>query len=507
MITCLTSSMATLKQLYDLVHSLDKTEKKNVSILIKATAGKAKERYLKSFDLLNNAKVFDADKIKLKLEKLVSGMNLSEANTNLYNYICKCILFHYENNSSNLGLLKELLLADLFISKRLISNAEDIIDSVVEKASSKPIYNALHSAYTAKQQLDVLEPKRQLDFDKRVSLLNERIEILNENIKYLQYRKTAILFFELVQKFGDPRNKAQENYFIQLLQNPVFNNIDLSSRSMTIRLEHFELKCMILSACNKIELAYNTCTLAIENNSAKLIAEKRFDSLQNLLLSKLTFSINLVDNEKINESREQLLAILPFLTNKNKVAVSSEKILYSKLFQSINAEKYEEGIIIFEQHLNNELNQDWQHSPLAYIDYLMAARLCFLQGDIDKTLDYLQVLQEKEKVMRPSFLISYKFLYLLCHYKLNNFTHLSYATASLYKMLSKTKRNYAPEKALLHFLKNVSDHNNIPSEIEKLRVKLLALKQDHFNSPFFTFADYEKWLITESKKSKVIPSF
>ena len=85
--------MAALKELHELVHALDKNEKKYITMMIDSLGGKARERYAKAFKTINEQKEFDADKLKDKLSIGVSGMSLTEANNYVYDFICKNIKF------------------------------------------------------------------------------------------------------------------------------------------------------------------------------------------------------------------------------------------------------------------------------------------------------------------------------------------------------------------------------------------------------------------------------
>lgn len=496
--------MATLKQLYDLVHALNKKEKINLNLAIKGTGGKARERYLLSVDILNRTKTFNAEKLKKKLGEQVVGMNLSEANKNLYNFICRSLIFFNENSQTNLGLLRQLSVADILIAKRLVGAAADMLETTVEASEKTRNYQILHSAMVAWQQLDVLDPKRQQNFEGRIALLEHRIALLKENAEYLEYRKLAITFFALVKEIGSPRNAVQQQRYAMLLNSPLLSPDKAISQSpLLIQYEYFDLRSMMLSACNQLADAYAECSRALQLMEVPFRQLKRFDSLQNLMLTKLTYSLELEDIDKIEETRQQLVAIKPLLANKSRIATLSEKVFHAQLFGLLKAEKYQQGIAVFEMHLSDNKLSDWQKSPLAYVDYLMGARLYFLAGDPDTALTYLLKIQDKEKLMRPSFLIAYKFLFLLCHYRLKNYVYLSNATAALYKMLYKMERVYEPEKALLQFLKYAGDYNKWQKGMQKLNKRFIELRSDPFNKAFFTYGDYDKWLTTEMQKKRL----
>ena len=111
--------MASLKELHDLIHKLDKNEKKYLSMMIEGISGKAKSRYANSLRQINAQKVFDADRLKSKLSGDLSGMNLSEANSNLYQFICRSLVSYHNTTSENMEAQKNLLLVEILINKGL----------------------------------------------------------------------------------------------------------------------------------------------------------------------------------------------------------------------------------------------------------------------------------------------------------------------------------------------------------------------------------------------------
>lgn len=494
-------TMATLKDLYELVRSLGKIERKKLSIVIEGTSGKAKDRYRKSLQIIVRQKEYNPEILSKKLSHYVSGMNLSEANTNFYNFICKNIHQCVQTETVHLGLLKNLALADTFISNKLLISADKILKQTIAKAEESRNFGILHCALTAEQQLDILSTARQQNYDGRLKLLDKRIHYLTENIEYLSFRKLSIRFFELVKQIGNPRSPAQTQKFAALLQHPLLSdNRKVASYPPLLQYEYYDLKCMILSACNKLTEAHSESSFAIKTLRDSLIKQKRIDTLQNLMLAQLTFSLEMEDIEKIEASSKQLLSIKSLLTNKNRIATLNEKILYAQLQKSLKEKHYTQGIQVFESHLLDKQPNNWKDSPLAYIDFLMGARLHFLTGNPEKALDCLLKIQDKEKVMRPTLFIAYKFLYLMCHYRLKNYLYLNNATTALYKSLYKLERFYAPEKALLQFLRHAGDYNKWEKQMKKLREKFKELIDDPYNKAFFKYGDYIEWLELESKR-------
>ena len=72
--------MATLQDLHQLVHALDKYEKIQISTNIKALGRKSKDSYMNDYQYIVKQKEYDKTKLKEGLLKIEKRKNLSESN-------------------------------------------------------------------------------------------------------------------------------------------------------------------------------------------------------------------------------------------------------------------------------------------------------------------------------------------------------------------------------------------------------------------------------------------
>jgi len=208
---------------------------------------------------------------------------------------------------------------------------------------------------------------------------------------------------------------------------------------------------------------------------------------------------NMAENNKINwqeltETKKRISELekqIPLISVHQRMRA---KIVIVELMYFLKEGNHKEGIKHLENCMKPAEQNLWKDAPLAYMVPFTGARLCYLNNDPDKALDYLLLIQEKEKLMRPFFLISYRFLFLLCHYKLGNFQFLDSAIISLTRSLKKMDKLYAPEKAMLQFLTHGSHVNKMETHLRKLSATLTAMQADPYHKVFFEFGDYKEWL-------------
>ena len=93
--------------------------------------------------------------------------------------------------------------------------------------------------------------------------------------------------------------------------------------------------------------------------------------------------------------------------------------------------------------------------------------------------------------------LTYQFMFLMCYYKLDDYSLVTSTANSIYKGLLKREKLYGPERALLRFVKNTPTPGKIKESLNQLYTHLLEMSKDPLNASFFYYADYLGWLQKE----------
>ncbi len=492
--------MATLKELHDLVHALDKSEKKFISLSMGALAGKASTRYTNAFKTINEQEVFDAEKLKKKLSAGVSGMSLTEANNYVYDFICKTIVGYQPGNK--LGYTNQLKLIELFINRKLFAAAHDMLQKLIPELEDQNSFALSQRAHELQEIITISYPPVNRDLDFRLNFFKARIELSNMHRQNIDFTYLLFRFFQVIKTVGEPRNAMQMKKYRELWQEPLLHTPTEQIHDRTIKM-CYQLRGALISVLNMPgadEELKNQLKVFRERFKNKKQAFGEIDILD-LMLSTLGTKKRIDRNEltayttRVNE----LLVDAPAKSTHQRMTA---KIIILELIYFLREGKYKEGLKYLESIMKPDQKELWQEAPLAYVIQYTGARLHYLNGDPDKALDYLLMIQDQEKVMRVYFLINYRFLFLQCHYKLRNYQFLDSAVISLTRSLKKLDKLYAPEKALLQFLQHAGHVNKYEIHLKKLSTALTALKADPYHKIFFEFGDYDEWLkpSAESKK-------
>ena len=484
--------MATLKDLYELVHTLTKDEKKHVSVLISSIGGKAKERYLKAFTILNKEKAFNADSLKNKLQLEVKGMNLSEANNYVYDFICKAIISYKKSN--NLGYSNQLYLIELFINRKLYKRAhyllQKLIPELIDKASNATINRAyelqeiVNLYYAPVNNDSVFRAQYFTDWKKASEIAYKSVEILELNFK----------FYHLLKMIGEPRNTTETKMLYEIWKHPILQQPSSSIPFRSVKIYYIMRGALmvVLQIPGAQKYIKEEIISYRERFKKNNIAAGEVD-LYDLYISMIA------TNDTINWNEVEEVAIRFSQLKKEIFVLSIQHRMQTKLniltlIYFIKSKKYKEGIDCFEKYMTPKEVATWQSAPLAYMVIFYGVRLYYLNKNYNKALEYLIKMQAYEKNMRSYFLITYLFLSLLCHFKLGNYQLLDSLIISITRKLRILDKLYAPERAFLRFLKHANDVNKFEWHMHKLSETLSKYYKDPYHKIFFEYGDYKEWL-------------
>ncbi len=488
--------MATLKQLYSLVHALDKSEKKNLSLMITAMGGQARDRYANALRTINEQQEFDADKLKKKLSADVSGMSLTEANDYFFNFICKSLLAGQGNATGTFGLVKELMLIEIFLAKGLYDVAEKNLHSLLPKLYNHNSFGLLARALELNSTIVASNPETNLDFTHRLQIIDKRREIARDNLQYTEVMRLNLQVTELVHKIGDAREKKHI-----ALYEPIYNHSIWQTPFSEISKQAFAmfapLKIDMVTLSVGPEQAIADSKLALEEFYRRFNMRDNHMAAFYLLDSLLSNCYRAKLASEIPAAVEQLHQLVPHVSQRAVIQKIYGRIMFSELAHGLITHNYAAGIQTLNHWTQPKNKLLWQSSPLAYMNYILGAQLYYMDNNPDKALDYLLLVRDAEKTFRATMHLTYQFMFLMCYYKLNDYSLVTSTANSIYKSLLKREKLYGPERALLRFVKTSPTPNKMKESLTQLYTHLLQLSTDPLNASFFYYADYLGWLKKE----------
>lgn len=493
--------MATLKQLYRLVHSLDKAEKKHVSLLVDALGGKARARYANALRIINEQKEFDADKLKKKLGADIGGMSLTEANDYIFIFICKALVSHTAPTTGNLGLLKEMILVEMMITKGLFDVADRLLQPLLEKLKAGNSFGLLIRGQELKSIITASSQQNTVDYTARIAVVEERTQTANEHLLYLEIMRMNHSLYELAHRIGEPREKAHVQQYAAILKNPVWKT-PYNKVSNQVFIMYAPLRIDMLNMVKGSDAAIAEGKIALREFKARFSVQNHYVLLFYLLDSTISDCIRSQDEKTLLPLMDELRELLPYVKQRAVAQKLQAKLMYAELVLYVFHKEYAAGMACLKKWMKPDCMALWQEAPLAYANLLLGARLHYLNNSPELALDFLHLMQPSEKEFRATIMIAYRFLHLMCYYRLNNPSLVFSTATSIYKSLFKQEKLYAPERAILRFVKSSGTPEKLKRSISELQQNLVALSNDPLHQSFFQFGDYLEWLEMEGRKKR-----
>ncbi|MDQ3846887.1 MAG: hypothetical protein M3342_23165, partial [Bacteroidota bacterium] len=194
--------------LYQLIHSLEKAEKRNFKLYIKRNSAKEDLKIIQLFDALDKLNEYDE---KLLLKKLpgIEKPQLSNLKTHLYKQILASLRLLKSNENIEMQLAEQLDYARILYNKGLYLQSLKILDRVNELAQQHSQDTVLIQAISLEKKIETLHITRST-LSRTEQLASEAIEVHERRHTIVQLSNLALLLYNWYVKNGNARNEKDE---------------------------------------------------------------------------------------------------------------------------------------------------------------------------------------------------------------------------------------------------------------------------------------------------------
>ncbi len=487
--------------LFQLIHSLEKSEKRHFKLYIKRSSAKEELKIVKLFDALD--KLADYDE-KLLLKKLpgIEKPQLSNLKSHLYREILASLRLLKSADSIDLQLNEQFDYAHILYKKGLFGQSLRILDRAKEIAKANQKFNFLIQVIALEKRIEALHITRGMQ-SRAERLAGESDEVINHIDMVARLSNLALQLYSWYIKNGHARNERDEVGVKLFLK----ENLPDSAYQQTGFYEKLYLYqsytwyafirqdfLMYYRYTQKWVDIFDAQPLMIRVETGHYI--KGLHNLMNahfVLRNFRKFDDDLHKFEKFAESDrvqdhdnfriQSFIYITTAKINQHFMLGTFKEGL--SLVPSIN-EKLEEYALFLDRH------------RILVLNYKIAT-LYFGSGDYATCIDYLQKIINDNVELRNDLQCYARLLHLMAHYELKNYELMEYLTKSVYRFMSKMENLTVVEEEMFKFLRNsfhVSRHKLKP-ELEKFLAKTKALEKNRFETRSFAYLDVISWV--ESK--------
>jgi hypothetical protein len=487
--------------LFQLIHSLQKSEKRNFKLYIKRSSGKQDLKIIQLFDAIDKLNEYD-EKVLLKKLPDVTKSQLANLKTHLYKELLASLRLIKSTDSIDMQLHEQLDYARILYNRGLYLQSLKILEKVKEMSQTYFQDSLLGQAISLEKKIETLHITRSMK-DRPERLTEEALEINERRKNITKLSNLALQMYSWYVKFGHARNEEEEKkvkkYFIQ----------KLPSNARTLagfyeKLYLYQSSCWYAFICQDFLKYYRYAQKWIDlfdEHPVMITVETGhyIKGMHNILNAH--FDLRNYKGFAVSLHRFEEFAATPVANQHENFKVQTFIYLYTaKINQHFMHGTFKDGLSMvpyIEDRLHEyELYFD-NHRVLVF-NYKIAT-LHFGSGDYGTSIDYLQRIINDNVDLRYDIQCYARLLHLLAHYEMGNFDIMDSLIKSVYRFMTKMETTTVIEEEIFKFLRASFrlSRRELKPELEKLLDKIKQFEKSRFETRSLAYLDIISWL--ESK--------
>jgi hypothetical protein len=487
--------------LFQLIHSLEKSEKRHFKLYIKRNSAKEDLKIVQLFDALDKMAEYDE---RLLLKKLpgTEKPQLSNLKTHLYKELLASLRLLKRTGNLELEMNEQLDYARILYYKGLYMQSLKILDKVKETAVTYHQDSILIQVISLEKKIETLHITRSL-LHKADHLAIEALEVHGRRRIITELSNLALQIYSWYVKNGHARNEKEEaavkEFFYSHLpadadkQTGFYERLYLYQsygwyafiRQDFIQYYRYAQKWVNLFKAQPEMINVETGHYIKGMHN---LLNAHFD-----LRNHQQFDIVLEEFEKFAPSH-----IVQHYDNfRIQVFVYIQQ---AKINRHFMRGTFKEGLPLIPS-LEEKLSQYSlfldKHRILVF-NYKIAS-LYFGSGDHNKAIDYVQRIINEPFDLRSDLQCYARLMHLLAHYELGNFGLMEPLTKSVFRYMAKMENLTVIEEEIFKFLRSSLQltRHQVRQELSVFLQKIKHLEKNRFETRSFAYLDIISWV--ESK--------
>ena len=487
--------------LYQLIHSLEKSEKRNFKLYIKRSSSKEDLKIIQLFDALDKLHEYD-EKLLLKRLPGIEKPQLSNLKIHLYKQLLASLRLLKTSENIDLQLNEQLDYARILYNKGLYLQSLKILERAKEIAKAKYKFSYLTQVITLEKKIETLHITRSIQ-DRAESLSEEALEVSGRIDMVARLSNLALQLYSWYIKNGHARNEKDEKIVTKFFH----EKLPASAHEQTgfyEKLYLYQSYCWVTFICQNFLMYYRYSQKWVDLfHEEPMMITVETGHYTKGMHNLLNAHFDLRNYQKFKTTLEEFeeFASTEVANHHDNFRIQTFVYINSaKINQHLMLGTFKEGLSLVpyvEQKLHEyELYID-RHRILVF-NYKIAT-LYFGSGDYEKCIDYLQRIINDHVDLRNDLQCYARLLHLIAHYELGNFEIIEYLTKSVYRFMARMENLTVVEEEMFKFLRH-SFHvsrNKLKPELEKFLQKNKQFEKSRFETRAFAYLDIISWV--ESK--------
>ena len=494
-------------ELFQLIKSLDKTEKRLFKLYVKRISGTDDLKMITLFDALDKMEEYDEDKL-LQKNKSLKKQQLSNMKTYLYRQILSCLRQVSDDDNVDMQLHEQMGYARILYNKGLYHQSLKVLDKLKQNARLHYHVTYQLQALIFEKKIEALHITRSIE-DKAWKLSNEVEEVNTRIVLLSKLSNLSLQLYGLYIKNGHARNENDISSIKKFFESnlPVFDIESMDFYEKLYLYQSYSWYHFILQDF----LQYYRYTqrwadlFADEPQMIPVESSQYIKALHNLLTAHFVLH-NYSKYKKTIELFEKFSLSEEGNININTRTQNFVYLGLAKLNIHFTEGTFTEGIALvdsIEKGLKEYRLLIDPHRTLVF--YYKIACIYFGSGNNEKAILYLNKIINWKVDLRTDLQCYARLLQLIAHYELGNDDILEYLVKSVYRFMGKMQHLSRTEEEVFIFLRkafSLTKQKLLP-EFIKLKDKLKALEGNAVETRSFMYLDIISWLESKIERKPV----
>ncbi len=487
--------------LFQLIHSLEKAEKRHFKLYIKRSSAKEDLKIVQLFDAIDKMQDAD-DTVLMKRLPSVTKPQLANLKTHLYKQVLASLRLLKSTENIDLQLSEHLDYARLLYNKGLKIQALRILEKAKELAKANQKFNFLVQALSLEKKIETLHITRS-STEKTEVLAKEAMEISGHVYRVTKLSNLALLLYRWYVINGHARNENDEKDIREFFKENLPPNVK-EIHGFYEELYLYQSYCWYAFIRQDFLMYYRYSQKWVDVFNAHPLMKsvetghyiKGIHTLLNAhfdLRNFEQFDITLKqfeDFEKTDAANQ----------HDNFRTHTSIYINSAKINGHLMKGTFKEGVALI-PHIEEKLSEyDMyvdRHRILVFT-YKFAS-LHFGNGNYSEAIDYLFKIINGPMDLRIDLQCYARLLQLMAHYEMGNYEIMESLIKSVYRFMAKMKNLTVVEEEMFRFVRqSFGVHPRLlKPELEKFLNKIKHLEKNRFETRAFAYLDVISWV--ESK--------
>jgi tetratricopeptide (TPR) repeat protein len=487
--------------LFQLIKSLEKSEKRHFKLYIKRSSAKEDLKIVQLFDALDKMDEYDEKSLLKKLPS-TEKRQLYNLKTHLYKQLLASLRLLKSTDSIDLQLNEQFDYAHILYKKGLFLQSLKILDRAKETARANHKFNFLIMVIALEKRIESLHITRSM-LDRAEKLSQEANEVSTHIDTVARLSNLALQLYGWYIKHGHARNEKDETHVINFMK----ENLPANAWGLTGFYERLYLYqsytwYAFIRQDFLMYYRYSQKWIDLFHDQPLMIRVETghyIKGMHNLLNAH--FDLRNFQKFEITLKQFEDFAKTDRVVEHDNFRIQSFIYIASaKINQHCMTGTFKEGLTLIPAVRKglDEYDLFIDHHRILVLNYKMAI-LYFGSGDYDTCLDHLQTIINDTTDLRDDLQSYARLVHLLAHYELGNTDIIESLARSVYRFMAKKENLTVVEEEVLKFLRQSFDVSprKMKPELEKLLNKVKHLEKNRFETRAFAYLDIISWL--ESK--------